>query len=121
MLSEGAQLQATAGQYTYLQLWGSWCQPCLDQTPKIKALQNDFGQKLNIIGVNYKEENAEDAQSAISTNDMDWAQVQANEDLIKNLGSPGFVPCGILFDEQGQLVKYGVSPAEVRTLLSTSL
>jgi thiol-disulfide isomerase/thioredoxin len=37
--------------YTLIDFWGTWCEPCLDMTPSLVAVQNKFPSKLNIISI----------------------------------------------------------------------
>jgi thiol-disulfide isomerase/thioredoxin len=39
------------GQYVLLDFWGHWCSPCLKAMPKVKALHQQYGSKLAIIGI----------------------------------------------------------------------
>jgi thiol-disulfide isomerase/thioredoxin len=39
------------GQYVLLDFWGHWCSPCIKSMPKVKALHQQYGPKLAIIGI----------------------------------------------------------------------
>jgi len=39
------------GQYVLLDFWGHWCSPCIKAMPKVKALHQQYGAKLAIIGI----------------------------------------------------------------------
>ena len=43
------------GQVVYVNLWATWCGPCLLEMPDIAALQEEFGDDLAIITVNRRE------------------------------------------------------------------
>lgn len=37
---------------TYIKLWASWCQPCLEQMPHFEKLYQEYGDKVNFVAVN---------------------------------------------------------------------
>jgi thiol-disulfide isomerase/thioredoxin len=48
------------GKYVLLDFWGHWCSPCIQAMPKVKALHEQYTDKLAIIGVAM--EDADDAK-----------------------------------------------------------
>ena len=48
---------------------------------------------------------------------MNWDQIIADKQLLTAFGNPRFVPCGMLFNPDGYLVKYGILPNEVKAYL----
>jgi len=39
-------------QPVYLVFWNTWCGYCIKKTPKLRAMQEKFGDKIKIIGIN---------------------------------------------------------------------
>ena len=39
--------------FILLDFWGSWCKGCTQQLPKLKKLESDYSDKVQIIGLNY--------------------------------------------------------------------
>lgn len=37
---------------TYIKLWATWCKPCMEQMPHFQSLQEEYGDKINILAVN---------------------------------------------------------------------
>lgn len=37
---------------TYIKLWASWCQPCMEQMPHFEKLYQEYGDKVNFVAVN---------------------------------------------------------------------
>lgn len=39
------------GKIVILNLWGSWCEPCIEETPSLNRLQARMGDKVIVLGV----------------------------------------------------------------------
>jgi thiol-disulfide isomerase/thioredoxin len=43
------------GKYLLIDVWGSWCKPCVEDFPKLKAAYERFaGEKFEILGLDYE-------------------------------------------------------------------
>jgi thiol-disulfide isomerase/thioredoxin len=48
-----SEIQATKGQYIYIDYWASWCGPCRQSFPWMNAMQAKLGSKgLKVVAVN---------------------------------------------------------------------
>lgn len=119
-LTKGTALNKDNGKYTFVEFWGTWCKPCIEIVPEIKQLKEEFDDRLNIVGVNYRDQDMNKVKHFILNKKMNWDHILANEQLLADFGNPKGVPFGVLFDPQGKLIKYGISPDEVRNVLNKS-
>lgn len=66
-------LDQTKGKYTLIDFWGSWCIPCVKEMPKLKAYDEKYRGKLQIVGIaNDKYQNW---KAFLDKNEYDWIQV----------------------------------------------
>lgn len=49
-------LQAYAGEVVVLNLWATWCAPCVEEMPTLGALQRHFGDRLKVIPISVDSE-----------------------------------------------------------------
>jgi cytochrome c biogenesis protein CcmG/thiol:disulfide interchange protein DsbE len=49
----GLDAQVFAGRISVVNVWASWCVPCHDEAPLLRALGND--KRFQIVGINYKD------------------------------------------------------------------
>ena len=100
----GAGGSGSAGKMTLLDFWASWCGPCRQSVPDLKALQKTFSSdQLEVVSVNEdKNENA--GRSFASDNGMNWeVQYDPEGGTAHQYGVNAF-PTFILLDSNGREV-----------------
>lgn len=110
------------GKYLYVDIWATWCQPCLAEIPSLKLLESKFHDK-NIAfvsisiddGRGYRADNDDLALAAsvegwnkmIKTKELDGVQLLADagweSDFIRNYKING-IPRFIIIDPKGIIV-----------------
>lgn len=115
-LTKNARLNKPNGKYTYVEFWGTWCKPCIQIIPEIQSLKQSYGEKVNIISVDYYDNDMERVKEYIVKYKMHWDHLVGNKALIREFANPSY-PCGVLFDPNGNLVEYKISPAKVGEIL----
>jgi thiol-disulfide isomerase/thioredoxin len=97
--------------YNLLDFWGTWCKPCIKQTPKLLRLDSLYGTKLNIIALahNDKKKNIE---AYISKHTIPWINGYSNIEIHKAFMVDGW-PTLVLIDENKQLIGLKIQPDKV--------
>lgn len=117
------------GKYVYIDVWATWCPPCLKQVPYLKALEKQFHDR-NIAFVSIsvdKEEARSKWQKMIDKKELSGIQLFADQsfdsDFMKAYGVNS-IPRFILIDPEGNVVDpKAPSPSQSKTteLLQTLL
>jgi len=50
-----SSLEALRGTPLLINFWASWCSPCLEEMPSLRALEKHFPQKLKVLAINIQE------------------------------------------------------------------
>lgn len=97
------------GKYVYIDVWASWCKPCINEIPSLKLLESEFhGKNIEFVSISVDKENAHDAWSQM-VKDMDLKGIQLFAD--NNFESEfitayeiNAIPRFILLDPEGNIV-----------------
>ncbi len=68
---------------TYIKLWATWCKPCMEQMPHFQKLQEEYGDKINVVAVNIN--------------------INETMDYIGNVISKNRLTMPVLLDKEGKL------------------
>jgi thiol-disulfide isomerase/thioredoxin len=111
------------GKVVVLDLWATYCPPCVEEIPHLSQLQNQYGkEKLRVIGLHVGgDDDKENIPSFFARNKITAAYTLAfGDDELTNILSAGDdrIPQTFVFDKSGQLVKrlVGFDPTVKREL-----
>lgn len=107
--------QIIAGQYNYIEFWGTWCKGCVEEIPNIKAAHEKYQGQLNIIGLHSGSSGAA-LKKFIEKKGIDWTQFVASDESLKTLKVSGF-PYGILINPEGKIEAFNVRIEDVIKLI----
>lgn len=88
--------------------WGSWCGPCLDEIPYLRAFHKKY-PKTPLIGVDVEERTKENGRAFAMKYKMTWPHLYDATGSTRKISGMG-VPVTLFIDEKGKIVhrKIGV-------------
>ena len=99
------------GKILFLNVWATWCQPCVEEFPDLVKLYNDYrnaGVDIAAISVDYPDEVDSKILPFLVSQHVQFevyvANVKKDEDLINELNPSwsGAVPATFIFDANGK-------------------
>ena len=97
---------ALSGTPVLLNLWATWCAPCVEEMPTLDALAGDYADKLHVVTASQDLEGA--AKVTPFFKDHKFAHLEPWLDrenaLLTALGGEGVLPATVLYDASGQEV-----------------
>jgi thiol-disulfide isomerase/thioredoxin len=95
------------GQYVYIDLWATWCGPCLAEIPFLKAIEKEYhGKNIQFVSISVDQQSAYNKwRTMVEEKELGGVQLFAKEDrsfttAYKVTGIPRF----ILIDPKGNIV-----------------
>lgn len=61
--------------YTLIDFWGTWCVPCRELTPQLKAIYKKFQPTLDVVSVAF-DDDVQSVKSYVSQNKLLWHHIQ---------------------------------------------
>jgi thiol-disulfide isomerase/thioredoxin len=102
-------LNQLKGNYVLLDFWGTWCNPCIELIPRLKALNNKYKSKgLQLISIAYDNKDSyEKLMHMIKEKEMNWTNIYDNRDMDNNICRQYDVICyptSILINPNGKII-----------------
>lgn len=94
--------------YTLIEFWGTWCGPCVAMTPKLKELQKEYSQDLNMVSIAVDDDKKK-VENYVKKHNLNWKILQIpkvkswDNPIIKSLNIK-FYPTFILIDANGKII-----------------
>src|SRR5579863_3504668 len=116
-------LASLHGKVIFLNFWATWCGPCRAEIPDLIALQDRYKDRLQIIGLNVDDEEADIKQYADEMH-INYPVAMTSNDIRIQYGGIPALPTSFVLDTEGRVVQKHVglwNPAvyetEIRFLL----
>lgn len=103
-LTPGADvdLAAIGGKPVLINLWASWCDPCLREMPLLQQAYAEHGDDIQFVGVDTKDR-ADAAAAFLDTVDVTYPQlVDLDGALLRSVGVPG-LPVTLVLSADGRV------------------
>lgn len=104
-----------------LDFWASWCTPCLNELPNLKAAYKEFKSKgFEIVSVSVDDE-TDDWIKAVKDNGMNWIQLWNGTEDMDNSAAVKYsitaIPSTFLIDSEGTIIGRNLRENEVADAL----
>jgi len=106
-IPQDTALEDFKGKYVYIDLWASWCSPCIAQIPYLKELEQKFKDKVNFVSIAWDDDYSS-WKKMIVTQKLDGIQLFAEDKEsdffnfydVQSSGIPRF----ILLNKNGNII-----------------
>src|SRR5271154_5777100 len=116
-------IAALEGKVVLLNFWATWCGPCRAEIPDLVVLQDRYKGRLQIIGLNVDDEEA-DIKQYVEETGINYPVAMTSNDVRVQFGGIPALPTSFVLDTEGRVVQKHVglwNPAvyetEIRALL----
>ncbi|HEY0264854.1 MAG TPA: TlpA disulfide reductase family protein [Granulicella sp.] len=109
-VSDGAQtidLQKLRGQVVVLNLWATWCTPCLEELPSLEEMQHQL-PNVHVIGVSL-DSDADLYRKFLTSHNINFPTVRDPDGKVNALYGTAQIPETYVIDRQGVLRRKYVS------------
>ncbi|WP_051209990.1 TlpA family protein disulfide reductase [Gelidibacter mesophilus] len=102
-------LKEFKGKYTYIDLWATWCGPCIKEIPSLQKLEKEYhGKNIQFVSVSFdKEKDHQKWLSFIDDKKLTGNQLIAKKetnDILSKIYNIKMIPRFILLDPEGKIV-----------------
>ncbi|MBK1784184.1 TlpA family protein disulfide reductase [Prauserella cavernicola] len=107
------------GKVVVLNVWGQWCGPCRTEAPELQKVQDDLGDKVQVIGIDVRDPDRSAPQDFMRNRQLTYPSIYdpAGRTLLQFSGYPrNVVPSTIVVDKEQR-----VAAVFLRELLATDL
>lgn len=96
------------GKTVVLNVWATWCGPCLKEIPDLKEIHREFKDKgVVVLGVLLESESPEAAKPIVEQLTIDYPTWYGNDEFAKQFSIQAF-PTTIIIDKNGKIVSQNV-------------
>lgn len=97
------------GKYTYIDLWATWCGPCINEIPSLKGLEEKYGDKdIHFVSVSVNDKKDIDKwKKFIIDNNLTGIQLISSKETYDTLSTAfniKMIPRFVLLDRDGAIV-----------------
>jgi peroxiredoxin len=104
------------GKVVLVNIWATWCPPCVDEMPSMEKLYRKFkGQNFEILAVSIDEPGLKAVAPFMKKSNLTFPALIDSEGAIKTVYGITGIPESFIIDQQGILIKKIVGPVDWAT------
>lgn len=97
------------GKWVLVNIWATWCPPCLNEIPDLIALHDEHKDKdLVVIGIVTDYSNPKRVTDFARDHRISYPVVLGNDGIVAQIGPVEGLPMTYMFNPQGKIVAYNV-------------
>ena len=107
-LTDNAMIDSSEleGRVLLVTFFATWCPPCIQEIPSLKALQEEYGDKgFSVLAFSLDEGDPEPLHNLIKKYEINYPVLPADLDLTMGFGGVTGIPVTFLVNRQGEIVK----------------
>lgn len=102
---KNVKLSDYKGKVVIIDFWATWCPPCRKGIPDLISLQNEFKDKLVVIGISLDQQNTlKDLAPFIKQYGINYPVVLGTEKVVQDYGNIQAIPTSFIIDQSGNIV-----------------
>jgi thiol-disulfide isomerase/thioredoxin len=115
---DGATISAASlrGKVTLVNFWATWCPPCRAEIPDLIALQQKYGDHLQIIGISEDAGATDVVQRFVAEHGINYPIVMATPELERTFSGVNALPTSFILDREARIVQRHVGLTSVTRL-----
>jgi thiol-disulfide isomerase/thioredoxin len=94
-----------SGKVVLVNFWATWCPPCREEIPELIALQKQYGDRLQIIGISEDDDPPEKVLKFARQQGINYPVVMSTPEIIAAYGGVPALPTSYVIDPQGRVVQ----------------
>lgn len=97
------------GKYTYIDLWATWCGPCIKEIPSLQKIEKDYhGKNIQFVSISFdKEKDHNKWLDFVREKKLDGHQLIAKQeahDVLSKIYNIKMIPRFIFLDPEGKII-----------------
>lgn len=97
------RLNDLKGKWLALNVWATWCPPCLVEMPELNTFHSKYRDKAIILGANFDQFKGDKLYKAIKRFQIRFPILQTPYDKAFNLEPPSSLPVTYIYSPDGKL------------------
>lgn len=93
------------GKIVIIDFWATWCGPCRKGVPDLVELQNEYKDKLVVIGISLDQQNTiKELKPFMKQYGINYPVVLGTQQVVMDYGNIQAIPTSFLIDQSGNIV-----------------
>lgn len=114
------------GNVVLLNLWATWCGPCIREMPDLSKISDELnGKNFKMIGLNvFQQDGSKKVEDFLKTNPVSYTIIDGNQEIVDALGEANgsnieAVPTTFIIDKNGKIVETIIGGRDKETFLKS--